>query len=287
MFEFILLKPMFYIYSMSESLITSNNSDVGIIDGKIRNGLFGSTLTWILEILPYLKKNGIYPDWQIDTYCYGPIFPNIIKPKHITSKSNIKIDLIKLKSEHPYTYKESECNLAHDLFFEYFDIPNDILENVENIIEKFAGKTLGVHFRGTDKFNLEADYISQDDVLKNIIAFLSKSNEFHTIFVMSDEASFITKINSEFSNKKYNIIYTNSLRSNNNEPIHPNRCNINNAKEAIIDSLILSKCDYIIKTSSCLSDWVKIWNPSIEVYNLNKFRYTWFPQSIIPVKTYI
>jgi hypothetical protein len=55
----------------------------------------------------------------------------------------------------------------------------------------------------------------------------------------------------------------------------------------MIDSLLLSKCDYVIKTSSCLSDWVKIWNPSINVYNLNKFNYAWFPQAIIPSVSYL
>jgi hypothetical protein len=63
--------------------------------------------------------------------------------------------------------------------------------------------------------------------------------------------------------------------------------NIDRAKEAMIDSLALSNCNYVIKTSSCLSDWVKIWNPAIEVYNLNIFYHDWFPQKIIPVKSYL
>jgi hypothetical protein len=42
-------------------------SEFGLIKDKINNGLFGSAMTWILEILPYLKKNNIYPNWDIDT----------------------------------------------------------------------------------------------------------------------------------------------------------------------------------------------------------------------------
>jgi hypothetical protein len=84
------------------------------------------------------------------------------------------------------------------------------------------------------------------------------------------------------------IITTNALRSLNNIPIHEKiNTNITQAKEAMVDSLLLSKCDFVIKTSSALSDWVKIWNPSIEVYNLNKFKETWFPQAIIPVKSFL
>jgi len=133
----------------------------------------------------------------------------------------------------------------------------------------------------------EASYISKEDVVKNITSFLS-TNEFDTIFIISDDETFITDIKntSFFSEKK--LVFTNSLRSNDNYPLHlKTDNNIDRAKEAMIDSLALSNCNYVIKTSSCLSDWVKIWNPAIEVYNLNRFYHEWFPQKIIPVKSYL
>ena len=37
------------------------DSDFSLIKDKVDNGLFGCSMTWILEILPYLKKNKIYP----------------------------------------------------------------------------------------------------------------------------------------------------------------------------------------------------------------------------------
>jgi len=177
--------------------------------------------------------------------------------------------------------------MAHDIFFEYFDISEDILQAVEIIKKEFGAKTLGIHFRGTDKLGSEASYISKEDVVKNITSFLS-TNEFDTIFIISDDEIFITNIKntSFFSEKK--LVFTNSLRSNDNRPVHLKKeNNIDRAKEAMIDSLALSNCNYVIKTSSCLSDWVKIWNPAIEVYNLNTFYHDWFPQKIIPVKSYL
>jgi len=260
--------------------------EFGKVNGFIGNGLFGSTLTWILEILPYLKKHDIYPNWDIDTQCYGLIFPGIIKPRKVTTTSNISITLQVLKQTQSYKYSLSECTMAHDLFFEFFDISDDILQAVEIIKNQFGTKTLGVHFRGTDKFGKEADYISQEDVIKNITSFLSV-NDFDTLFIVSDDETFITAIKNVrcFSEKK--LVFTNSLRSSDNKPLHFKGKNIERAKEAMIDSLSLSNCNYVIKTSSCLSDWVKIWNPNIEVYNLNKFYYNWFPQKIIPVKSYL
>jgi hypothetical protein len=262
----------------------------GIIKERIGNGLFGSTMTWILEILPYLKKNNLYPDWKIDTVCYGMIIPTLIIPKHVEVTSDKVISISELRKKHLYGYStKSNGNgfeIANQIFFEYFNISSEILEIVESYKEKFTGKTLGIHYRGTDKMNREAEYISKDTVLSNILSFLKK-NTYNTLVIITDEQEFINKMSQILSLKEYNIIITNSKKSKNTTPLHFQKNNINDAKDAIVDSLLLSKCDYVIKTSSCLSDWVKIWNPSIKVYNLNKFKHKWFPQCVIPVTSYL
>ena len=177
--------------------------------------------------------------------------------------------------------------MANSLFFEYFRIAPDILEKVELYKKKFIGKTLGIHYRGTDKLNNESTYISIDLFIRNIIAFLDK-NMYTSLLILSDEQDFINKIRQTITLKKYNIIITDSTKSVNGKPLHFEKTsNINQAKYAMVDSLLLSKCDYVIKTSSCLSDWVKIWNPAISVYNLNKFLFIWFPQAIIPNISYL
>jgi hypothetical protein len=259
----------------------------GTIEETLPNGLFASSLTWILEVLPFLKANNVYPNWSINTECYGHIIPAIIKPKKIAPISDRKEKLRTIKSKYGYPYKETDCQNAHDIFHEYFEIADDILQIVESLSSHFKTKTVGVHFRGTDKLNREADYISKEDVIKNVVSFLSKSPEYNTIFVAADEEDFIEKFIKEFSNKRYTILITKSLRTKTIHPIHATNTGIERAKEAMIDSLLLSKCDFVIKTSSCLSDWVKIWNPSIVVYNLNRFKEDWFPQAIIPVRSFI
>lgn len=261
--------------------------EFGIIEGILPCGLFGGTLTWILEILPYLKKNNIYPMWNINAIYYGNIVPNIIKPKIINSTITNKIDLLELKKLYSYKFTKDEFINAHNIFFEYFDICDDILNTVHAIQQKFGKKSLGIHYRGTDK-SIESEFISIEDVIKNMNNFLLLYPDIDTLFIASDEEIFINKIQNEFLNKNYILIFTNSFRSNNSIPIHfINTININKAREAMVDSLLLSKCNYVIKTSSCLSDWVKIWNPYIEIYNLNKFFYDWFPQAAIPVKSFL
>lgn len=45
-----------------------------IIKSDLKWGLYGQILLWILEFLLYLKKHGLYPDWDIYGEQYGNIF---------------------------------------------------------------------------------------------------------------------------------------------------------------------------------------------------------------------
>jgi len=250
-----------------------------LIQDKMNNGLFGCAMTWILEILPYLKKHELYPEWDIDTVCYGKIIPLLIIPIRISKTEKI-VTLLELKQK--YSHKYSDFETANKFFFDYFTISPVVSNRVEQYKSQFIGKTLGIHYRGTDKMNNECTYISPDDFLHNVVCFLSK-HTYHTIMIITDEQDFLDKIIFDH----YNVIVTDSKKSKNSKPLHFQNNTILDAMDAMVDSLLLSKCDYVIKTSSCLSDWVKIWNPSIEVYNVNHFNYDWFPQAFIPFKTYI
>jgi hypothetical protein len=267
--------------------MANRSDDVGIIQDTIGNGLFGSLMTWVLEILPYLKEHALYPSWDLDASLYGKIIPNLILAKRIIPTSNRIETLTNLKKAHAFQYTHRDYKMAHTLFFEYFTFSAEIEERVRTFQTLFQGKTLGIHFRGTDKLNSEAEYISIEVVIKNISQFLSlHPNTYASIFVITDEDSFLTNMINEFKHQ-YTMLYTNARKSKTGEPLHVHNCTNESAKEALVDSLLLSKCDYVIKTSSCLSDWVKIWNPDIEVYNLNRFYFNWFPQAYIPIKSYV
>jgi hypothetical protein len=265
--------------------------DFGIIsDHYVQHGLFGCTLTWILEILPYLYKNNIYPDFKIHTSSYGDIFPSILTVNEKKAISNTQASLGMLQSKLKYMFDDTDIEFASFLFFHYFSISTDILEYVETTVKRFGNKTLGIHYRGTDKIYGEGSYISKEDVIKNIVAFLESDDTFDTIFVCSDEENFIDMFKEKFlTYPKYKILISDSIKSNDtSKTLHMDaKCNNLLAKQSMSDSLTLSKCNYVIKTTSALSDWVKIWNPNIEIYNLNKFYFDYFPQRIIPVKSYI
>jgi hypothetical protein len=54
-------------------------------------------------------------------------------------------------------------------------------------------------------------------------------------------------------------------------------------KNAIVNSLVLSKCNFVLKTHSQLSGYSKIFNPDLEIYRINKCNCEYWPDSDIPI----
>ena len=55
------------------------------------------------------------------------------------------------------------------------------------------------------------------------------------------------------------------------------------AKTALVDAIVLGRCKYILKTSSALSAWSKVFSPEVEAYRVQGFNADWFPDSSIPM----
>ena len=59
--------------------------------------------------------------------------------------------------------------------------------------------------------------------------------------------------------------------------------NLDRAKEAILDCLLLSGCRYVLKGMSGLSAFSKVINPDLEAYRIPAFKHGWFPDTFIPI----
>lgn len=268
-------------------------------------GLYGQILLWIIEFLPYLKKHNIYPKWDIYSESYGNIFGKYILTNYDTIDCDEIIDLCDLKSGKKdvinilnkktnsddinfFKHFGNNFNEPNNLFFEYFKFSDEILEEVDNFMNEFKEtKTLGIHYRGTDKINTEGGYINID-IFKQIMDDYLSYNHIDNIIIFTDEKNIFINLYDYYKNK-YNIKYTNNFIELNTDDIlwsNYNKYNFNIDKiykQCIIDSIILSKCDVVIKTSSQFSAWSKIFNPNIEIYRISSFIHDWFPDSRIPI----
>jgi len=205
------------------------------------------------------------------------------------------------------SYK-TNFKLANKMFNKYFKINDEIINSVNDYVKKnFNGFTLGIHFRGTDKIPHRSNKVTIDlfcDVIKDIL----KTKEINTIFICSDTKHIIEKFikNINKIDNKINVIFYEQELVNDfsKRGFHIRRCDeimkaiknedfeevkkiskYNNelAKNALKDSLLLSKCNMVIKTQSQLSAWAKIFNPDIDVLRIGGMQYFWWPEVFIPL----
>lgn len=147
---------------------------------------------------------------------------------------------------------------------------------IEEKIDTFAANqfrndyVIGIHYRGTDK-HTEAPRVIYEDVLKAVQEKLDalKNNEFR-IFIATDEWAFVDYMTSIFPDRV--CYYQEAPRSIDGQPVHMNPAysGYEKGESALIDCLLLSKCDFLIRCSSNLSRWSTYFNPSLPVVELNQ-----------------
>jgi hypothetical protein len=255
----------------------------------LTEGLFGQVFVWMLEVLPYLSSIGAKPSWCIRTKNYGSppddnIFPGILRLKYEPAEPNgetVSFEDLKRSQMYPY---QNDFALANKMWNSFFSFTDDVLERSEQFCRQhFKGETvLGVHYRGTDKNTdgSQTNPVTAEEFLLVLMDFLSAHPEITTIFVASDEAAFVENIA-----RLRKIVQVPQARSGDGSPLwnhHSPEQNQNVAKDAILDCLLLSRCEYVLKNMSALSAWSKIFNPGLKAFSIAASKKPWFPVGYIP-----
>jgi hypothetical protein len=181
--------------------------------------------------------------------------------------------------EYDYFSSFTEHRLSRWQVFEIIQKYIKPREEIQKVIDQFAHENfsghhiISVHYRGTDKY-LEAPQVSFEQISDAITNYVTQNQlENYRIFVASDEQKFIDRMEQEFPNL---IICYPSKRSVDAKPIHyGNSTNTKHqtGEDALIDCILLSHGDYLIRTCSNLSLWSTYFNPSIPVQVLNQRHY--------------
>jgi hypothetical protein len=215
---------------------------------------------------------------------------------------------------------KNNFKLANYYWFKYFKFNDDINNIVEQFIKKFNNNNvLGLHFRGTDKNKVNwVTRINIDEFIQIVDYHLSK-NKYDIIFISTDDEKFIKAINIKYGYKYIILCYDDYKNNENNNSIHLDRLEkivnlvgkINDCKkdlkktielenklkeetkinkillqDVIINSIILSKCNCVLKTHSQVSAYSKIFNPELEIYRINSCKEGYWPDSHIPLYNY-
>jgi Nodulation protein Z (NodZ) len=156
------------------------------------------------------------------------------------------------------------------LIKKYIQIQPVIQQQVEEFCQKnFQNQyIIGVHYRGTDK-TIESEYIQVHEVLIAICEHIDALElKDYKIYLATDETAVVDCFKEYFPDK---LVYQSAYRSENGLPIHYfNENAYQTGKEALIDSLLLSKTNFLIRTESNLSLWSIYFNPDLNFVTINK-----------------
>jgi nodulation protein Z len=163
---------------------------------------------------------------------------------------------------------------AHELIQKYVKIKSCVQEKIDAFVARnFKDHyVIGVHYRGTDKW-AEAPKVSYEEVYNMMVSSIKRQQQLPIkIFIATDDALFLAYIEQQFPHL---VCALDAIRSTDGKSvhIHEKMANYKKGEDALIDCILLSKCDLLIKTASNLSDVSTQFNPNIPVIHLNKSYY--------------
>ena len=260
----------------------------GVFAVEIKNHLgIGARLIWCLEIILFCKEHRLKPSFKF-SYNGSDVSEDYFGAFFQTDKSSGNADWITIKTIGDLGFaknynRELTLETAHQLITEYLVLRPEITMEVNEFFQQqlHSEKTLGLHYRNTDKKS-EASPVTYENVLLNLDFALKQHPELKRIFVSSDDKLFI-----DFMKRSHLsglvCMRDDSFRSPDGIAIHErgdvNKYDIN--KDAIVNMMILSKCSFVLKTASILSSCSLLFNPEIPFAMLNRpfDNKLWFPES--------
>lgn len=263
MFSLFFLCIQLTLHVQNPGLFCVFNTVVGALDDYDRGKLPG--------LIVDFEKEGLYYDPSVGSnwweYYFEPIRLGVSEP--VQKVPQYKKTIFALRGEF-----EIPLQRAHELIQKYIRIKPEVQKKIDALYaEEFEGRTvIGVHYRGTDKKS-EAPKVSFEEVYWKVDELVRDLPNVR-IFVATDDAKFFA-----FMKEKYpeDVVFgLDALRSENGKPIHfsEKKQNYRKGLEAVLDALLLSKCQHLVKTASNLSHCSREFNPSLPTTELNVCYYS-------------
>jgi len=253
----------------------------------LQEGLFGQVFNHIFRILPYLYERDIFPAWEISSSRYGepPNFitlPGALDLAYTPPQAPFRrISLKELRRRHSQILGNDWEELSR-IWHAYFKVPVRIDQLADQILPR--GRILGIHFRGNDKYtSLDTSPISQENFLTLVREFVAGTRPFDAIFAATDEFSFISRLRDTIGIPVINLGEVGFHKAQSETTSRKNKTD-----RAVLDCVVLSRCNCVIQTCSALSSFPKILSPDIEIYRtaaskLFEENMPYFPVAYIPI----
>ncbi len=250
-------------------------------------GLFGNVLTHPFQVLPYLYEQRIFPAWQLRSTHYGDppdmlTIPGVIDLAYTPPSGPYRtVKLNEMRRRHGQVLGSDWPALAR-IWNAYFKIPQRILDAAEGMLP--PGRVLGVHYRGTDKQinSWDSNPITVEEYTVLIRDFLSQNIPFDSLFVATDEPSFADRLRSAINLPVLDLGPAEFHMATEHSTTRREK-----SDRAMLDCVLLSRCQAVIQTSSALPSFTKLFNPALPVYRCAASKLfsnmPYFPVAYIPV----
>jgi len=273
-----------------------------VADPPLEEGLFGMVFERVLQLLSAAAAT---PERELHfaphSLCYGnalaSLFVDRLDGHNSSSCQGLQESQLTFEEafRRGWAMRESDMHsfkTANALWTGRFAFAANVQSELEEAVAKFPtdGLVLGVHFRGTDKF-LEARPVAANDMWAIVEDFVSSaSDDLAGLFVTTDDDEFARMAAVRTGNltgrggHPLQLLVSPSARSHSDLPLHKQgSCAPILARQALMDTLVLSRCDIVLKTASQLSAWSKIFNPSLQIFRVNAFYQSWFLDAALPL----
>jgi hypothetical protein len=261
-----------------------NTKEFLVLRGSERNDLCGlfSELAAVLGLLEHYEEwNDIYSGLRVDfadqglyydpargenwwEYYFEPI--DVGRPAHAIARivtsfqhENLACAIHRLSRRRGFSLIDRYIHPQRHIR----DMVNTYVR--DNFRDNFV---FGVHYRGTDKW-MDAPRVPYSEIpaaIQRVAA--SVTNRRYAVFVATDERAFLDYMTGVYPGR---ILYRPMFRSADGRPIDVvnEDANYKKGEDAVIDCLLLSRCQYLVRTASNLSLCSTLFNPSLTEIALN------------------
>ncbi len=127
---------------------------------------------------------------------------------------------------------------------------------------------IGIHYRGTDKVVRESVRVEYDLVLRILQRFTDENIPFY-LFIATDEEQFLHVVKEIYGE---GTLCLDVKRSSTDAPIHMKADGVSAydlGLEALMDATLLSRCDFLLRCDSNLSQASLYFNPKLDFINIS------------------
>lgn len=250
----------FLIYETSSGFFATVLSVIGALDFYEKGSYSGFQVK---------MSGGVYldpelgPNWW--NYFFEPINFGNHKARH---------HVFTVEEHGKFVGKANGMDRAKANYFiqKYIHVLPHIQHQVDEFVSEYFGDAfvIGVHHRGTDKVieMPRVPFERTNSALQGLIDTLDENQKItFKIYVATDDAGFLEFMKEQYGDR---VLYNQFVRTTDDTPLHYGNDDkyssiYKKGEEALIDGLLLSRCNHLIRPNSSLSIASGLFNPTLPV----------------------